>query len=128
MDRRVKERLVGASILAVLIVLIVPELLSGPPAPAPGAVGPRLPVSAASEPVRNVTVDLSTSKASEPDPAAAETAASSNAQPPEAPPSADGSSAGAAADANAADGTGAQASPLQAPPAVSPRADAAPAE
>jgi DedD protein len=49
MDRRVKERLVGASILVVLLVLIVPELLSGPappPAPSPtpnwpGAVVPR---------------------------------------------------------------------------------------
>jgi DedD protein len=58
MDRRVKERLVGASILVVLIVLIVPELLSGP-VPAPATA--RLPVSAP-EPVRNVTVDLSTSK------------------------------------------------------------------
>src|ERR1700688_4884165 len=45
MDRRVKERLVGASILVVLIVLIVPELLSGPPAPPAAALGPRLPVS-----------------------------------------------------------------------------------
>src|SRR6202042_3337464 len=36
MDRRVKERLIGATILVVLIVLIVPELLSGPkPAPLP---------------------------------------------------------------------------------------------
>ena len=34
MDRRVKERLIGASILVVLIVLIVPELLSGPKPPA----------------------------------------------------------------------------------------------
>jgi DedD protein len=59
MDRRVKERLVGASILVVLIVLIVPELLSGP---APAPVGPRPPVSAP-EPVRNVTVDLATAKA-----------------------------------------------------------------
>jgi DedD protein len=59
MDRRVKERLVGASILVVLIVLIVPELLSGP---APAPVGPKLPVSAP-EPVRNVTVDLATAKA-----------------------------------------------------------------
>ena len=64
MDRRVKERLVGASILAVLIVLVVPELLSGPvPVPAIS----RLPVSAP-EPVRNVTVDLATSKAPEPSP------------------------------------------------------------
>ena len=48
MDRRVKERLVGASILVALLVLIVPELLSGPaPPPAspptpiwPGAAAP----------------------------------------------------------------------------------------
>jgi cell division septation protein DedD len=79
MDRRVKERLVGASILAVLIVLVVPELLSGPvPVPATS----RLPVNAP-EPVRNVTVDLATSKAPEPPPAldapAASTAAASSA-------------------------------------------------
>ncbi|MDP9082248.1 MAG: hypothetical protein M3N50_00550, partial [Pseudomonadota bacterium] len=59
MDRRVKERLVGASILVALIVLIVPELLSGPKPAAPAA--PRLPASAP-EPLRNVTVDLATSK------------------------------------------------------------------
>jgi DedD protein len=35
MDRRVKERLIGASILVALIVLVVPELLSGPRAVAP---------------------------------------------------------------------------------------------
>jgi DedD protein len=61
MDRRVKERLVGATILVVLIVLIVPELLSGPKARVtqvqpPSAAGP-------AEAVRNVTVDLATSKA-----------------------------------------------------------------
>jgi DedD protein len=77
MDRRVKERLVGASILVVLIVLIVPELLSGP---APGPVTPRLPVSAP-EPVRNVTVDLTPNKAPAPEPPAE--AAASSAQPPE---------------------------------------------
>src|SRR5271165_960602 len=33
MDRRVKERLVGATILMMLVVLIVPELLSGPKRP-----------------------------------------------------------------------------------------------
>src|ERR1700738_4269551 len=77
MDRRVKERLVGASILVVLIVLIAPELLSGPPGPAPAPVGARLPVSAP-EPVRNVTVDLATSKAPEP---AEREAAASSAQP-----------------------------------------------
>jgi DedD protein len=60
MDRRVKERLVGATILVVLIILIVPELLSGPKAP----MTPAPPASAAGpdEVVRNVTVDLATSK------------------------------------------------------------------
>jgi len=60
MDRRVKERLVGATILVVLIVLVVPELLSGP------ARGPMAPVRSASsstEAIRNVTVDLATKKA-----------------------------------------------------------------
>jgi len=73
MDRRVKERLVGASILAVLIVLVVPELLSGP-VPVPATA--RLPVSAP-QPVRNVTVDLATSKAPEPSSLDAPPAASS---------------------------------------------------
>jgi DedD protein len=43
MDRRVKERLIGASILVALIVLVVPELLSGPKVPAPPPA--RLPVA-----------------------------------------------------------------------------------
>jgi DedD protein len=61
MDRRVKERLIGASILVALAVLVVPELLSGPkPSVAPA---PTLPAAAAPEPIRNVTVDLTTSKA-----------------------------------------------------------------
>jgi len=56
-ERRVKERLIGASILVVLIVLVVPELLSGPkPVPSPAA-----PV-ATPESTRHVTVDLATSK------------------------------------------------------------------
>jgi DedD protein len=102
MDRRVKERLVGASILVVLIVLIVPELLSGPPGPAPAPVGARLPVSAP-EPVRNVTVDLATSKA--PEPPEAEAAASS-AQEPELR---SGEAASAVAGADPSAGTGADA-------------------
>ena len=62
MERRVKERLLGASILVALIVLIVPELLSGPKPAAP--VVPRLTLStSAPQAVRNVTVDLATSKA-----------------------------------------------------------------
>jgi DedD protein len=73
MDRRVKERLVGASILVVLIVLIVPALLSGPPqTPAPSAAAPGLPVAVSTpEPIRNVTVDLTTSKPPAPEPVAA---------------------------------------------------------
>jgi DedD protein len=124
MDRRVKERLVGASILVVLIVLIVPELLSGPPAPAPAAVGPRLPVSGTQEPIRNVTVDLATSKAPEPEASAADTAASS-AQPPE---TRNADAASAAASADASTGTSVPAAPAaDAPPAVSPRAEVPPA-
>jgi DedD protein len=73
MDRRVKERLIGASILVALVVLVVPELLSGPkPNMAPA---PTLP-AAAPEPTRNVTVDLTTSKApanSDPEPASPQT-------------------------------------------------------
>jgi len=58
MDRRVKERLIGATILVALIVLIVPELLSGPkPAPLP-PLAAGLPGS-----TRNVSVNLATSKA-----------------------------------------------------------------
>jgi DedD protein len=87
MDRRVKERLIGASILVVLIVLIVPELLSGP---APTPMGPRLPVSTP-QPVRNVTVDLATRQAPVPDPAPvavpAEASVASGVQPPGAVPS-----------------------------------------
>ena len=59
MDRRLKERLAGATILVVLVVLIVPELLSGPKR----AAAPRPVPTSAAEPVRNVTVDLATSKA-----------------------------------------------------------------
>ena len=58
MDRRVKERLVGASILVTLFVLIVPELLSGPP---PTFVSSKT-AAGAPQPVRNVTMDLATSK------------------------------------------------------------------
>jgi DedD protein len=68
MDRRIKERLIGATILVALIVLIVPELLSGPkPAPVP-PLAAGLPGSN-----RNVSVNLATSKAT-PDPQAADAA------------------------------------------------------
>jgi DedD protein len=79
MDRRVKERLIGASILVALVVLVVPELLSGPKPNAAPASSPTLP-AAAPEPIRNVTVDLTTSKAptnSEGEPGSSEAGASS---------------------------------------------------
>jgi DedD protein len=59
MDRRVKERLIGASILVALVVLVVPELLSGRK---PVAQTTTLPATAP-EPTRIVTLDLATSKA-----------------------------------------------------------------
>ena len=57
MERPVKERLVGATILVALIVLIVPELLSGSkrPATAPPSAG-------SSAPTRSVSVDLTTNR------------------------------------------------------------------
>ncbi|MGC1523473.1 MAG: SPOR domain-containing protein [Steroidobacteraceae bacterium] len=112
MDRRVKERLVGASILAALIVLVVPELLSGPvPVPASS----RLPVSAP-EPVRNVTVDLATSKAPEPPPVLDVPAASS------AVASRTAASGAAAADVPVS------VPPAPAPPPPAPRASSPPVE
>jgi DedD protein len=63
MDRRVKERLIGASILVALIVLVVPELLSGPKSAVPSATLPATFPANAPEPTRNVTLDLATSKA-----------------------------------------------------------------
>ena len=75
MERRAKERLIGASILVILIVLIAPELLSGPAKKAPPAAPTTLPKpagGATAEPSRSVTVDLNTSRstATEPDSAA----------------------------------------------------------
>jgi DedD protein len=87
MDRRVKERLIGASILVVLIVLVVPELLSGPKlAPSPQ---PMLPAAAASELNRTVLVDLSTSKpatASEPAEPPSQPASAATVPPPDPTP------------------------------------------
>ena len=62
MDRRGKERLIGAGVLVALAVVVVPELLSGPKPAAPVAESsPRFPAGAP-DPVRNVTLDLATSK------------------------------------------------------------------
>ncbi len=98
MERRAKERLIGASILVALLVLIVPELLSGPKPAVPVAEPPRLPAAASTpEPNRTVTVDLATSKApvqneteadSTPPPSAAPAPAPAAASAPPPPPAA----------------------------------------
>jgi DedD protein len=105
MDRRVKERLVGASILVVLIVLIVPELLSGP---ATGPVAPQSRVSAP-EPVRNITVDLATSKPPEPvvEPPSAASAAGAHGDAVNPSPGGAATVGGAASAASAASAAGA---------------------
>lgn len=106
MDRRVKERLVGASILLLLIVLIVPELLSGPaPAIAGRPLAAGRPAASAPEAVRNITVDLATSKASATEPADA--AGSSSAEPPVTQTAAASTAAGA--DSRGDEGNGAPA-------------------
>jgi DedD protein len=89
-ERRAKERLIGAGILVGLLVLVVPELLSGPkPAsPKPADLLPS-PSDATAEPVRNVTVDLATSRApaaSEPQSEPAGSVASAPPSAPSAPP------------------------------------------
>jgi DedD protein len=119
MDRRVKERLIGASILVALLVLVVPELLSGPKPAASRA--PMLPAATAPEPIRNVMVDLSTSKPpADPDQEAggqAASAAAPDTTPPRAtPPSTTPPSS-----------TAAQITPLQNPPSSSPAASGSPA-
>jgi DedD protein len=78
MDRRVKERLVGATILGVLIVLLVPELLSGPKQAA-------APAANSTQPVRTVTLDLTTRQSVVPSPPQ-----------PQSPPAAEPDGAGAA--------------------------------
>jgi DedD protein len=56
LDSLVKERLTGAIILVVLIVLLVPELLSGPSRSAPAPQGAA--TSSEEPPLRSYTIDL----------------------------------------------------------------------
>jgi DedD protein len=117
MDRRVKERLIGASILVALIVLVVPELLSGPKPAALSAPRP----ATAPEPTRNVTVDLATSKApanSEVEPAGTQGSPASLGQ---------SSSVSAAEGAEPAPATPVAAPPVAVPPVAAPPVVAAPA-
>jgi DedD protein len=123
MDRRVKERLIGASILVVLIVLVVPELLSGPKSVVPSATPAAIFPASAPEPTRNVTVDLATSKApanSEVEPA--EAAKGGEAAPTPAP-STDGSSSTAVSTSTAPAST----APTSTAPASTAPTSAAPA-
>jgi DedD protein len=87
MDRRVKERLIGASILVALIVLVVPELLSGPQSVAPPPT--RLP-AAGPDSHRVIEIQVASTKppaaSSEPNPSAP--SAASAAEPPVAAPAA----------------------------------------
>ncbi len=53
MEERLKARLIGASILVVLAVALVPELLSGPKSPATGGPAP-----GSTKGTRTVTIDL----------------------------------------------------------------------
>jgi DedD protein len=106
MDRRLKERLVGATILVAVIVLVVPELLSGPKHPLSPAEAGGPPTA----PTRSVSVDLATNRATA-DPAGAptpmsETSASNT-------PAANG--AGGAMGAAVPSGASAQATPANAP-------------
>jgi DedD protein len=123
MDRRVKERLIGASILVVLIVLVVPELLSGPKTVVPSATPAAIFPASAPEPTRNVTLDLTTSKApanSEVEPA--EAAKGGEAAPTPAP-STDGSSSPAAPTSTAPTST----APASAAPSTAAPTSTAPA-
>jgi DedD protein len=120
MDRRVKERLIGATLLVIVIVLVVPELLSGPkPARAPAPANP-------AATVRTYTVDLAQNSATpQPAPAAMPqtTVAAPGTSPPQVPAVAPGTpmevptttlTAGTASTAAAPAGAGTQ------PPAAAP--------
>jgi DedD protein len=63
MERRVKERLIGATILVAFVVLIVPELLSGPKSTSPQPSGPP---AATPDGLRTVEVPTDGPAASEP--------------------------------------------------------------
>ncbi len=123
MDRRLKERLVGVTILVALIVLVVPELLSGPKHP----VSPPLATGQPLSPTRSVSVDLATNRAT----AEPEAGAASQAPPVEAhnpAPAAPASSTAAANGASsptstaAPSGAASQPAPAAARSAATPKA------
>ena len=81
MERKVKERLVGAAVLMAAAIILIPEMLSGPdrgsPAEAPAQ-------SRNDAPIKTYTIDLSHSPSAQPTPAVVE----NRAPPPEEPPAA----------------------------------------
>ncbi|HUX73638.1 MAG TPA: SPOR domain-containing protein [Steroidobacteraceae bacterium] len=81
MERRVKERLIGAAILVAIVVLVVPALLSGAGPHAPPAAPPALPVTGVGAPMRTVRVDLAKSAPPAPQAPASTPAAPSAAAP-----------------------------------------------
>jgi DedD protein len=135
MDRRVKERLIGASILVVLIVLVVPELLSGPKSAVPSATPAAIFPANAPEATRNVTLDLATSKApanselesaeTEGSPASAVSAANGGEAAPAAATSTGASSSTASATAASASAVTTSAAPAGAAPATRAQSSAA---
>jgi DedD protein len=71
LEQQVKERLTGAGILVVVLVLLVPELLTGPrPVPPPAAAQPD------QAPMRSYTMELGASARANSGPVAASTTAS----------------------------------------------------
>jgi DedD protein len=114
MDRRLKERLVGATILVAVIVLVVPELLSGPKHSALPPLAAGLPTTA----TRSVSVDLATNRATaEPEAGAASQAAPAAANP---APDAAASSTPAANGASSATSAGARSTDAEPAPASAP--------
>jgi DedD protein len=117
MDRRLKERLVGATILVAVIVLVVPELLSGPKHHALPPLAAGLPTT----PTRSVSVDLTTNKATaEPEAGAASQAMSAAAAnpPPDAPASGAAAANGASGVASATASSSSEPSAASAPSVV----------
>ena len=76
-----KERLTGAIILVVLIVLLVPELLSGPKGPATGAPVGAAPPSSEEPPLRSYTINLGDDAHSQSEPAGSTAASNGPAMP-----------------------------------------------
>ena len=72
MQTQLKERLTGAALLVLIVVLLVPEMFRGHPAPAPPSASSALD----GPPVRSYTIDLRDNDAAQPLPAGAPLSAS----------------------------------------------------